>query len=100
MTLEHQIAAKIQRLCPIFSCAQRDNDECDTAFCQYLSDLTNQIVTLLRQIGEPPVLSDGEINVARAKTIGEPLVCRQQHRDIAKAQRGADIKWWKEKYGL
>jgi rubrerythrin len=31
-------------------------------------------------------LTDEEINNARAKTIGLPLVCRQQHRDIAQAQ--------------
>ena len=32
------------------------------------------------------MLTDEEINNARAKTIGLPLICRQQHRDIARAQ--------------
>ena len=38
------------------------------------------------EINNELLLTDDEINQARAKTIGLPLICRQQHRDIAQAQ--------------
>ena len=38
------------------------------------------------------LLTDEEINQARSKTTGLPLVCKQQHRDIAQDQLDSDIK--------
>ena len=44
------------------------------------------------EINNELLLTDDKINQARAKTIGLPLICRQQHRDIAQAQLDKVLK--------